>query len=543
MTYTDRRNNRILLIIAIVMALFWVLFAVATILEWDYVYNFSSPIISFLATFLLFIAMKDMGIYAKVARWFMIGIFIWFLGDIAWVIECHLLPENEVMGFLTDNLYLIPDFFYVVGLLSYAKIRFQRNDYRILIVDAFFLASVTFVASQGVFHYLNPDYKMTLENLNSILYFFVTVFTLLVVFLLLLKTGFQDHAVPFFLLGGAVMLNEVLEIRFTAMKFLGKESESVVLDILYMLFIVIISMAFSLGKLRDVQMFTGSRMGNKESFTRRHFQAICVTNASIVVIIAIGMRIAKILDESDTFFIVIIAMAYVIMCKSIEANVLSEELIQQQKNENSRLEQMVEEKTRELREMNVYLEKISNTDALTGLYNRRYGIEYFSGLIQNGENYPIALYSLDLNYFKPINDNYGHDMGDVVLREVGHRLSSLGQKRCTAIRIGGDEFLVIFRNASNKAAIQNVGQLIASRMDEPIHAHVVSEEKGEMDHTFQISASIGVAEFPADTADMDTLFKMADQALYQIKHKHEKSAFLLYSEMSEKQKNEAASGK
>ena len=134
-------------------------------------------------------------------------------------------------------------------------------------------------------------------------------------------------------------------------------------------------------------------------------------------------------------------------------------------------------------------------------------------------------------------------MGDVVLREVGHRLASLGQKRCTAIRIGGDEFLVIFRNASNKAAIQNVGQLIASRMDEPIHAHVVSEEKGEMDHTFQISASIGVAEFPADTADMDTLFKMADQALYQIKHKHEKSAFLLYSEMSEKQKNEAASGK
>lgn len=543
MTYTDRRNNRIVLIIAIVMALFWVLFAVATILEWDYVYNFSSPIISFLATFLLFIAMKDMGIYAKVARWFMIGIFVWFLGDIAWVIECYLLPENEVMGFLTDNLYLIPDFFYVVGLLSYAKIRFQKNDYRILIVDAFFLAAVTFVASQGFFHYLNPDYKLTFENLNSILYFFVTVFTLLVVFLLLLKTGFQNHAVPFFFLGGAVMLNEVLEIRFTAMKFLGKESESVVLDILYMLFIVIISMAFSLGKLRDVQMFTGSRMGNKESFTRRHFQAICVSNASIVVVIAVCMRIAKILDESDTFFIVIIAMAYVIMCKSIEANVLSEELIQQQKNENSRLEQMVEEKTRELREMNVYLEKISNTDALTGLYNRRYGIEYFSGLIQNGENYPIALYSLDLNYFKPINDNYGHDMGDVVLREVGHRLSSLGQKRCTAIRIGGDEFLVIFRNASNKAAIRNVGQLIASRMDEPIHAHVVSEEKGEMDHTFQISASIGVAEFPADTADMDTLFKMADQALYQIKHKHEKSAFLLYSEMMEKQKNEAASGK
>jgi diguanylate cyclase (GGDEF)-like protein len=119
-------------------------------------------------------------------------------------------------------------------------------------------------------------------------------------------------------------------------------------------------------------------------------------------------------------------------------------------------------------------------------------------------------------------------MGDVVLKEVGKRLMNLGQDRCTAIRIGGDEFLVIFRNASSASAIENVGKLICSKMDEPIEAHVVTEDRGEQHETFTISASIGVARYPADTTDMESLLKCADEALYKIKHTHEKSAYLLY---------------
>ena len=118
-------------------------------------------------------------------------------------------------------------------------------------------------------------------------------------------------------------------------------------------------------------------------------------------------------------------------------------------------------------------------------------------------------------------------MGDVVLKEVGNRLGNLGQDRCTAIRIGGDEFLLIFRN-SNNAAIENMAKLICERMDQPIEARVVHEDSGEIHHTLHISACIGIATFPNDTTDLETLYKMADEALYSIKHKFDNSAYMRY---------------
>ena len=218
------------------------------------------------------------------------------------------------------------------------------------------------------------------------------------------------------------------------------------------------------------------------------------------------------------------------MFKTVQTNALTEELLERQKNETVRLEQMVAEKVKELQELNANLEYISNTDVLTGLYNRRYGMDYLEKIVKDGDNYPIALYSLDLNHFKPINDNYGHDTGDLVLKEVGNRLSHLKQERCTAIRIGGDEFLVVFRNATNEVAVRSIGDLICKAMDMPIEATIVTEDGEEKENSFIISASIGIAEIPGDTNDIEELYKMADDALYRVKHTNEKSSYLMYKE-------------
>ncbi len=531
MTYYDQKQNRFRIAIAVVMILGAVVFGVSTLLEWDLVYNITSPIVTFSASFLIFESLGQTGVYRRVAIWFMLGILVWFLGDVLWILEEYLAPENELLETLTDNLYLIPDYFYVAGLISYAAIRFRKNDFQLMMIETFVLSIIGFDTSQCAFENANPLYKVNFENLNTVLYYFVCVFTSILILLLLIKTGRQKHEKAFFVLGAALLLNDGLEIRYTALTLLGKESESIILDILYIVIMVIISLTISFSKLDQVSIDKDNWMDNRESRLRRNFSRIYWSNAIFLIVMAVILDLVGFFNAQDVFVFVIVSMAYVIMCKTLQTNILSEELLDQQKNENARLEQMVEEKTRELREMNAHLEKISNTDVLTGLFNRRYGIEYLETLVKDAENYPVALYSLDLNFFKPINDNYGHDMGDVVLKEVGHRLANLGQKRCTAIRVGGDEFLVIFRNASNIQAVENVGHLICDKMDEAIEAHVVTEEKGEQSHTFVISASIGVARYPQDTADLDNLMKLADQALYKIKHTHEKSAFLLYSEM------------
>jgi len=529
MTFADRRQKKIRLVIAAFMVLGWIVYAIGTLTDNDLVYNLSSPVITFLATFLLFISLKDTGRYRILCLFFMIGIFVWFLGDIAWIIQEYYLPESYAIGILTDNLYIIPDYFYVAGLLAYAKISFKRNDFMLTLVDTFILSSVAFIIAQRWLQNKNPDYRIDFEIINSVLYFFASVFLLIFIMTTVVKTGVRGHTPPFYIMAAALLMNNILELRYTMLLFLGHESESVYLDILYMFLMVVFSGTLAFGKLKDIDRKPVSQVDNPESFVHRRFTAIYWINALIILFLGAVLYFSGFLEEQEAFFIIAIALAYIIMCKTVQTNVLSEELIRRQQEENAKLEQMVEEKTRELREMNIYLEKISNTDVLTGLYNRRYGMDYVAGLVKDAENYPIALYSLDLNFFKPINDNYGHDMGDVVLKEVGSRLNSLGEDRCTAIRIGGDEFVVIFRNASSRAAIENVGRLICDRMDEPIEAAIVSEEKGELQHTFQISASIGIAQFPADTTDMDTLFKLADQALYKIKHTHEKSAYLSYS--------------
>ena len=531
MTYFDRKENRILLTISMIIVLGWILFSVSTFLDMDVIYNFASPVVTFLSSFLIFKSLHRMGKYRKVAIWCMMGIFVWFIGDLVWIVSSYILPDNSIIETITDNVYLIPDYFYIGGLISYAAVRFQKNDFQLLMVDSFVLSIIAFDTSQCAFEHMYAQYKINLDNLNTLLYFFVCVFTFILIMMILLKTGLKRHATPFYVIIGALLFHNALEIRYTAFLLIGKESESVILDILYVLFIVMFACTLTFGRLKDVDIEQDHRLDNPESSIRKSFTRIYWINAGLLMLVAVILYFVKFFDGQDVFVFVVVSMAYIIMCKTLQANILSEELIRQQKNENERLEHMVQEKTRELREMNAHLEMISNTDVLTGLYNRRYGIEYLTDLVRNDENYPVALYSLDLNFFKPINDNYGHDMGDVVLKEVGHRLAHLGQKRCTAIRIGGDEFLVIFRNASNRQAIENVGRLISERMDEPIRAHLVTEEKGEQNQTFKISASIGVAQFPADTTDIDTLLKMADQALYKIKHTHGKSAFLLYSEM------------
>ncbi|MBR6172554.1 MAG: GGDEF domain-containing protein [Eubacterium sp.] len=540
MTYSDQRQNKIRYIVGAIMALFWVVYAVSTLLKADIVYNLSSPVISFTAAFLMYISRENMGKYWYAAKWVMIGIFIWFIADLFWILEQYMLPENEVISIISDNLYLIPDYFYIGGLVSYLKISFRRNDFQVVLVDTFVLTTIAFVIFQRWLQNRNPDYRINFETVNTLLYFFATIFLLILIVVILIKTGIKGHTLPFYFFLGAMSFHNVFEIRFTLKLLLGSESEDAYIDILYMLFIMIYSASLSYGKLKDIDREMVSQVDNADSYLHRRFRAIYWINAILILATAAILYIVGFFKEQDVFFVFAITMGYVIMCKTVQTNVLSEELLLQQKNENERLEQMVEEKTRELREMNLHLEKISNTDVLTGLFNRRYGIGYVEELVKQAENYPIAVYSLDLNYFKPINDNYGHEMGDVVLKEVGHRLNHLGQDRLTAIRVGGDEFLVIFRNASTSAAVENVGRLICERMDEPIEAHVISGEKGEQEQTFRISASIGVALYPMDTMDLDILFRKADQALYAIKHTHEKSAFLLYSEMEKRNAKEKA---
>lgn len=143
-------------------------------------------------------------------------------------------------------------------------------------------------------------------------------------------------------------------------------------------------------------------------------------------------------------------------------------------------------------------------DGLTGLYNRA---AYESLRREAAEtNAKIALVLVDVDYFKSINDKYGHDMGDRVLRSVADKLQSSFRGEDMVCRIGGDEFSVIMNNADS-----GLSELVRSKM------HRVAEKLAHpLDDTPAVTLSVGVAFTDQQNENRD-LFKCADLALYQIK--------------------------
>lgn len=160
------------------------------------------------------------------------------------------------------------------------------------------------------------------------------------------------------------------------------------------------------------------------------------------------------------------------------------------------------------------LENLANTDGLTGLFNER----YFSSVLHRKEQkkLPFVLYYLDLDHFKPVNDTYGHDMGDKLLKAVAERLLKCIRSNDFAFRIGGDEFaLIISAEMDDSLCMQTKMRIVQSLL-------LPYEIDGK---TLHISASCGYAVYPLETEDTGKIRILADQRMYaEKKENHRKAA-------------------
>ena len=155
--------------------------------------------------------------------------------------------------------------------------------------------------------------------------------------------------------------------------------------------------------------------------------------------------------------------------------------------------------------------ELAVTDQLTGLYNRRFLYAQLSPLVQRAQcgGDPVSVMIVDLDHFKRINDTYGHDCGDDVLKEFSARLASNVRPSDFACRMGGEEFVVIMPNTPG-----DVGCLAAERLRRQICGapfHVSGATR------LDVTVSIGVACSEASDESADTLLKRADEGLYEAK--------------------------
>lgn len=160
------------------------------------------------------------------------------------------------------------------------------------------------------------------------------------------------------------------------------------------------------------------------------------------------------------------------------------------------------------------LENLANTDGLTGLFNER----YFSSVLHRKEQkkLPFVLYYLDLDHFKPVNDTYGHDMGDKLLKAVAERLLKCIRSNDFAFRIGGDEFALIISAEMEDSLCMQTKMRIVQSLLLPYEID---------DKTLHIGASCGYAVYPLETEDTGKIRILADQRMYaEKKENHRKAA-------------------
>lgn len=172
----------------------------------------------------------------------------------------------------------------------------------------------------------------------------------------------------------------------------------------------------------------------------------------------------------------------------------------------SQIEDITERKAREEK-----IKHLAYHDSLTGLPNRRIVIDRLSQAMLRAQRnqHPMAVFFIDMDHFKTINDTYGHDAGDGILSAISHELGSCIRKTDTLGRLGGDEFIIVLSDIKT----MEDALLVASKIIEETQKPFLIQG-----HHIRIGLSIGIAMYKPDSNDTtDELLKKADIALYDVK--------------------------
>lgn len=163
----------------------------------------------------------------------------------------------------------------------------------------------------------------------------------------------------------------------------------------------------------------------------------------------------------------------------------------------------------ELAQSNKRLQELALTDALTGLPNRRYGLERLEqewAVASRGDR-QVCCMMIDIDHFKSINDTYGHHLGDEALKMVSDSLRQIARKQDVVCRLGGEEFLILCPNTDDKAGLNYA---------ERIRLHVAAQQLNTPDKAIRLTVSIGLASNP-NCASAEAMLHLADERLYAAK--------------------------
>jgi diguanylate cyclase (GGDEF)-like protein len=232
--------------------------------------------------------------------------------------------------------------------------------------------------------------------------------------------------------------------------------------------------------------------------------------------------------KDDIFFLTALATPAALAIENALLYSERKEAEEALKRSRDDLEIQVRERTAELTSANIKLEKLSVTDGLTGLYNYRHLMQAVESEYKRATryNHNLSLLMIDIDYFKVLNDTYGHQCGDYVMKEIAKILKRNVRGSDLVARYGGDELAVILVETGKKSALE-----VAQKLEEEIQkCDFVWRGK-----TVDVKVSIGVAAAPsAKIKHPDSLLNAADRALYKAKRTGKNSVAVAFESRKRK---------
>ena len=224
-----------------------------------------------------------------------------------------------------------------------------------------------------------------------------------------------------------------------------------------------------------------------------------------------SVNVAHGFRKNDLFFLTSLSTPIALAIENALLYARSKRAEERLQKASDDLEKKVMNRTSELKKAKDKLEQLSITDGLSGLYNYRYLIHSIESELRRAIRYhrTLALLLMDIDYFKNLNDTYGHPCGDYVIKTVGKLLKSNVRATDVVARYGGDELAVMLIETNTKSALE-----VAEKLKQEIGSHIFQWQTKQL----SVNVSIGLATAPAPgIQEVSHLIEAADRALYQAK--------------------------
>jgi diguanylate cyclase len=242
-------------------------------------------------------------------------------------------------------------------------------------------------------------------------------------------------------------------------------------------------------------------------------------------------------SSADSLLIGLLLSSLLVLIRQVITIIQNNSLLLQLQHLNEELEEKVSDRTKELSVKNKqltrmikHMEHIAYHDGLTGLPNRRMFEAKLTEAIKKAEKEKnlAAVLFIDLDRFKNINDTFGHGFGDLLIRNVAQRLRKGVENRFIVSRQGGDEFTILLDSVSSIEYVQQIAERISKLSQK---SFLIEEQE------IRTSFSIGIAIYPMDGENVESLLKNADAAMYRTKELGKNNYTFYHNEMNELMSN------